>query len=75
MRNLVYIFLIFFLLSACFKEEDPRLSIVNYETIALEDNYDRQIFYSLYDTSEVSNNSYTEWNLAFYSGTDLSYIR
>ncbi|MDA9952046.1 HmuY family protein [Chitinophagales bacterium] len=75
MRNLVYIFLSLFLLSACFKEEDPRAAFINYETIALEDDYDRQIFYSLYDNSEVSNNSYTEWNLAFYSGTDLSYIR
>lgn len=62
-------------LSSCFKEEDPRPGVPNYETIMLGDDYNNQVFYSLIDTSEVSNNSYKDWSLGFYCGADASYIR
>ncbi len=75
MRNLFLILTSLLLLSACFKEEEPRYSTVNFETIVLGDDYDQQVFYSLYDTSIVSSNSFKEWNLAFYTGNDASFIR
>ena len=62
-------------MSSCFKEEDPRPGVTNYETIALGDDYDQQVFYSLIDTTIVSSNSYKDWSLGFYSGSDASYIR
>lgn len=75
MRKLALIWISLVLLSSCFKEEEPRVANVNFETIALGDDYDQQIFYSLYDTSVISSNSYKDWNLAFYCGDDASFIR
>lgn len=75
MKKIISIFILLLTLSSCFKEEDPRPIVSNYETIALGNDYDNQVFYSLIDTTIVSNNSYKDWNLAFYCGTDASYIR
>lgn len=75
MKKLAFICTTLLLFSACFKEEEPREVTVNYETIELGDDYESQVFYSLVDTSIVSSNSYKEWNLAFFSGANTSFIR
>ena len=75
MNKINYILFAILFLSSCFKEEDPRSSVTNFETIELGDEYKNQIFYSLYDTSIVSTNDYQDWSFAFYSGNDASYIR
>jgi len=62
-------------LSACFKEEEPRFGKTNYETVVLGDDYNNQIFYSLSNDTIISINSYKDWNLAFYTGSETSFIR
>jgi hypothetical protein len=67
--------ILFLFLSSCFKEEDARDAVTNFETIEIGSDYNNQVFYSLIDTSVVSINSYKDWSLGFYCGTDASYIR
>lgn len=75
MRNAAILILCLLLLSSCFKEEDKREAFTNYRTLEIGNDYLNQIFYSLGDTSIVSTNQYTDWNLAFYCGNDASFVR
>lgn len=75
MKNIIYISTLLLVLSSCFKEEEPRAGFSNYKTIELGNDYYNQVFYSLADTSIVASNDYLDWNLAFYCGTDKSYIK
>jgi hypothetical protein len=75
LKKIIGILFLLFTLSSCFKEEDSRPAISRYETIALGDDYNNQVFYSLIDTTSVSSNSYKDWSLGFYCGDDASYIR
>lgn len=75
MRKLLHILPLLLILSACFKEEDPRAAFTNFETIPLGNDYENQFFYSLEDTSIVSSNDYKDWNLAFYAQDDNYFIR
>lgn len=75
MRKLIIVVSSLLLLSSCFKEEDKREAFTNYRTIEIGNDYLNQVFYSLGDTSIVSTNLYTDWNLAFYCGSDASFVR
>jgi len=75
MKKVVYLICSIVLLSSCFKEEDPRTSFSSYDTIEIGNDYNNQVFYSLYDTSIISTNDYLEWNLAFYCDQELSYVK
>lgn len=75
MKKLISILCSLLLLSACFKEEEPRGTIESFETLVLGEEYDNQFFYSLFDTTIVSSNKYKDWSIALYSGDDACYIR
>lgn len=75
MRKVGFSILLLVLLSACFKEEEPRVGATSYETIVLGDDYNNQVFYSLSSDTVISTNGYKDWNLAFYAGSETSFIR
>ena len=57
------------LVSSCFKEDELIIPHVpgNYitDTVALMDNYQNQVYYNLYDSSVVSSNIRSIWDLGF----------
>lgn len=77
MKNIMLIFLSSFMLLACFKEEEPRAgtSISAYSIAEMGENYDTQLFYSLFDTQFVSSNKFEIWNLGFYAQNNDYHIR
>ncbi|MCB0509646.1 MAG: hypothetical protein KDC82_02705, partial [Bacteroidetes bacterium] len=75
MKKLIAIFTALLLLSSCFKEEEKRAAFTNYKTIEIGNDYLNQVFYGLGDTSVISTNLYSDWNLAFYCGSDASFVR
>lgn len=77
MRKLIFIAFICVLLVACFKEEDPRdgVAISAYSIAEMGENYNTQLFYSLFDTQFVSTNQFKIWNLGFYAQNDDYHIR
>lgn len=77
MKKLMLIIAGSLLLLACFKEEEPRdgTAISAYSIAELGENYDTQLFYSLFDTQFVSTNKFKIWNLGFYAQDDDYHIR
>lgn len=76
MKYLFYLVLLTLSLSSCFKEEDKRTpNQIEYKSIKLESDYSMQHFYNLSDTSIVSSNNWTIWDLKFYAQGDGHYVK
>lgn len=76
MKYLIYIFAITLTLSSCFKEEDKREPLkTQVKSIKLESDYSVQHFYKLSDTSIVSSNNWTKWDLKFYAQNNNYYVK
>lgn len=75
MKNIKYL-LIILLLSSCFKEEDKlSLNPAETESMVLGEDYGNVFYYNLASKSVVSENHWSEWNLAFYSQEGDYHIR
>lgn len=76
MKNLIYISIILFL-SSCFKEEDKRSSnsSIGSVSIKLGEDYGNVYYYNLRDSSIVSQNLWSDWDLAFYAQGDQYHIK
>lgn len=63
-----------FLVSSCFKEDEPITPHVpgNFitDTVALTDTYQYQVYYNLYDSSNAGTNVRSIWDLGFESSRD-----
>lgn len=77
MKKLWFIISGLILFSSCFKEENPRFGgdLKAFSVAEMGENYDNQLFYSLFDTQFVSTNTFDEWQLGFYAQNDDYHIR
>lgn len=76
MKQLIYILPIILIFSSCFKEEEKRKAEnTAYESIKIEADYSRQVFYNLNSKTIISQNNWADWDLAFYSQDDDYYIK
>lgn len=75
MKNILYISIIL-LLSSCFKEEDKRaLNSSASVSILLGEDYGNVFYYNLATNTIVSQNLWSDWDLAFYAQEDDYYIK
>lgn len=76
MKNILYIAIIL-LLSSCFKEEDKRNQIGGIDSISMKlgEDYANVFYYNLNTQKIVSQNLWSDWDLAFYAQADQYYIK
>lgn len=76
MKNILYITFIL-LLTSCFKEEDKRAqkNTVGVVSMPLGEDYGNVFYYNLLDSSIVSQNKWSDWDLSFYAQDDDYYIK
>lgn len=76
MKNLIYISIIL-LLSSCFKEEDKRTQNGNIDAVSMKlgEDYGNVFYYNLNTQKIVSQNLWSDWDLAFYAQADAYHIK
>lgn len=76
MKQLLLLFSVLILFSACFKEEDKRENISSgAASMKVGEDYGNQIFFNLNTQEVISENRWEIWNLAFYAQDDDFYIK
>lgn len=77
MKNLIYLSIALILLSSCFKEEDKRdpNNTITSVSMKMGEDYGNVFYYNLNNSSVVSQNLWSDWDLSFYAQQDDYYIK